>query len=390
MWHIHGEARDLSRLIPRHPGGADILLQMRGRDCTVLYETYHPQRRGRREGAWREATAVLRRHTGGASKMSDSALASAWLAGWALAYAWSLGHWVWDHGDLTAALALGVSLWFFAADAVHSGSHQALFHSRELNAWAVRCGFLFCPSFLWHRQHVLGHHLEINKPGVDPDIVHHPHAFFGWRVVPSTPWRRCYASWRAFFVLSVLVTQLAPSCVYAPWVLCTGRYPGVSEAVPWAPRERLEAAAQTALWYGLVGYKAARAGWLAALAPFCVCGVIYYGFSQVSHINVPSMAPSPEPTGFDRWVRAQVGECPGDFALRSAWWTRVAIGLNTQAYHHLFPGVYHSHFPRMVDDLEGCLRRHGMARRVHPDLPSSLRGHFRRLAELNDTATKVT
>ena len=60
MWHIHGEARDLSRLIPRHPGGADILLQMRGRDCTVLYETYHPQRPGRREGAWREATAVLR------------------------------------------------------------------------------------------------------------------------------------------------------------------------------------------------------------------------------------------------------------------------------------------------------------------------------------------
>lgn len=42
LWIIHGEMYDLSDFIERHPGGREAILLGRGRDCTALFESYHP------------------------------------------------------------------------------------------------------------------------------------------------------------------------------------------------------------------------------------------------------------------------------------------------------------------------------------------------------------
>merc|ERR1719506_1835467 len=41
LWTVHGKRYDLSSFMDRHPGGPEALALGRGRDCTVLFETYH-------------------------------------------------------------------------------------------------------------------------------------------------------------------------------------------------------------------------------------------------------------------------------------------------------------------------------------------------------------
>ena len=42
LWTIHGQNYDLSEFVSRHPGGKEAILLGRGRDCTALFESYHP------------------------------------------------------------------------------------------------------------------------------------------------------------------------------------------------------------------------------------------------------------------------------------------------------------------------------------------------------------
>ena len=42
LWTVHGIQYDLTDYIDRHPGGKEALELARGRDCTALFESYHP------------------------------------------------------------------------------------------------------------------------------------------------------------------------------------------------------------------------------------------------------------------------------------------------------------------------------------------------------------
>ncbi len=42
LWTIRGEQYDLNDYISHHPGGKEAILLGRGRDCTALFESYHP------------------------------------------------------------------------------------------------------------------------------------------------------------------------------------------------------------------------------------------------------------------------------------------------------------------------------------------------------------
>ena len=42
LWVVHGVQYDLAGYIDRHPGGKEALLLGRGRDCSALFESYHP------------------------------------------------------------------------------------------------------------------------------------------------------------------------------------------------------------------------------------------------------------------------------------------------------------------------------------------------------------
>lgn len=42
LWTIHGNSYDLSDFVTVHPGGVESILLGKGRDCTALFESYHP------------------------------------------------------------------------------------------------------------------------------------------------------------------------------------------------------------------------------------------------------------------------------------------------------------------------------------------------------------
>ena len=42
LWTIHGQQYDLSDFVDQHPGGKESILLGRGRDCTAMFESYHP------------------------------------------------------------------------------------------------------------------------------------------------------------------------------------------------------------------------------------------------------------------------------------------------------------------------------------------------------------
>mmetsp|Transcript_71471 Transcript_71471/g.126245 ORF Transcript_71471/g.126245 Transcript_71471/m.126245 type:complete len:86 (-) Transcript_71471:263-520(-) len=42
FWYIHGHAYDLRSFAKHHPGGEVAINLGRNRDCTALFESYHP------------------------------------------------------------------------------------------------------------------------------------------------------------------------------------------------------------------------------------------------------------------------------------------------------------------------------------------------------------
>jgi hypothetical protein len=42
LWRIHGKDFDLEDFVDSHPGGKEAILLGRGRDCTAMFESYHP------------------------------------------------------------------------------------------------------------------------------------------------------------------------------------------------------------------------------------------------------------------------------------------------------------------------------------------------------------
>jgi len=42
LWIIHGVSFDMTDFVYRHPGGVEAIELGRGRDCTALFESYHP------------------------------------------------------------------------------------------------------------------------------------------------------------------------------------------------------------------------------------------------------------------------------------------------------------------------------------------------------------
>ncbi len=398
-WLIDGASYDFALWAGRHPGGSYILDVTRGQDCTALFNTSHglkPDVRSRLaefrvapapaaappvapDPMYAELCAVLQRYARRhGTKATDVPHVMAWYAAWACVYACSLWRWA-AEPSAASCLALACGLWFFAADVLHSGTHGALAHGPGAVGLSMFAGALFCVPSAWLRQHVIGHHAHVNKYGVDPDIRHHAHRRHGWRVAPAQPWRPPYRWWRALLPVNAMLTQLVPSACHTASMLATQRYPGTAGVVAWAPGERAAtAAALLALLGGGLAHAAAH-GPLYTAAPFLCCGVAYYLFSQVSHINGPSFG-----AAGGAWSEVQVRACAGDYATESRVTSALSIGLNNQALHHLFPTVHHAHYRRLDGPVRAVVRRHGVSCMPHATYAQSLRNHVLHLARLND------
>jgi linoleoyl-CoA desaturase len=97
-----------------------------------------------------------------------------------------------------------------------------------------------------------------------------------------------------------------------------------------------------------------HASWITALIAvvlhIATTGVIFSLFSQINHLNGPSLDPeerkrqlaSRDSRLVNSWAADQV-ETSNNFAPQSSLWFILSVGLNYQIEHHLFPGLNHCH-----------------------------------------------
>ena len=417
FWHIDGQMYDLDAWKHRHPGGAYILDAARGTDCTAAYHTYHaladsdsiepvlakfwrgPSMERTRakeapdalfEELRTEVKAYAAEH---GYKAVDSGWFVAWSTLWLFIYCWACVCWM-VSPTAAVVVAMTAGLWFCAADGLHSGTHAALTYSRVGDMYGRMVGTLFCLPSAWMRQHVLGHHTDINVKGVDPDVAHHACGWHGWRTSPIQTWRTMYRFWRQYAPVNMMFTSFVPSMANSARMLWSGRYPGARNAIAWAPGERGALVATYGVVAAALGAHAYVHGCGWTLAPFAACGVVYYVCSQVSHINTPSFAragPEARAAKPPSWSVAQVGSCAGDYSTESVATGLLTIGLNNQAIHHLFPSVHHVHYPFLAPRFARIVRRHvpGYDVKTHT-FAQSLVQHFGHLARMNDTGASCT
>ncbi|CAJ1392200.1 unnamed protein product [Effrenium voratum] len=217
LWYIHGNSYDLHEFVNKHPGGRMAILTGRGRDCTALFESYHP---------WNDKHRKVLKAYGAAPPPPDpfyeeikERVREAFPAGCGstkmrtpakigLALAWSfmslelqsshilpLGpgcHLVWHE------LSWSVSFGRFSIGCANSSTNQGLlagcFVATEwVNRACLFCGFFIVgPSLCWYYQHVVSHHVSTNQDGdkerdVDVEYIWLADLFPGWLKVLSLP-----------------------------------------------------------------------------------------------------------------------------------------------------------------------------------------------------------
>mmetsp|Transcript_21292 Transcript_21292/g.37089 ORF Transcript_21292/g.37089 Transcript_21292/m.37089 type:complete len:797 (+) Transcript_21292:91-2481(+) len=328
LWYIHGNAYDLAPYVNKHPGGAFAILSARGRECTDLFEMYHPWNDNNRKVIARYGpkpppcdpfyeemkVGVRKLFPGGAksTKMRPFTLGCL-LAIWAIyMYLFFVVKTVWS------CLIAGALVALFATRLAHEAGHmQATIYPR-FNRFLLFIGYLpVGPSLCWYYRHVISHHVETNGEH-DVDVKFIPlldllPKCLRWAKVVSLPGicMGAVAEIGLKEIIDILLFKNVAGCPVYYDVGCL-----IPEAIFWFALHGL-------FGPSLLGYACM---WLTA-------GAIFVPMSQVAHaILFPEVFPE------ESWARNQM-KTSVNFAARSSFWYHAAFGLTTQIDHHLFPGI---------------------------------------------------
>jgi fatty acid desaturase/cytochrome b involved in lipid metabolism len=432
VWRIHGQLYDLRDYVSSHPGGAEAILLGQGRnDCTALFQSYHPF-------AIAHASSVLRKYRldddpqvkihrtvmpsptktfrtlrsvripgrgvlelchkdefynilcqrvalaldkQGFHPIEDRA-ADTWRCLYyslvlVLVIMCGVAH---ATGRVLGSLALAVTGWWLGALGHDAGHFTASRRWPVLNDVAVWGMSLLCNPILWQHQHTFAHHSHTNELEKDPDLYH-----FGTllRVHRRFRQERIYRNQKnPAFVFFAYTMVVFGTCFWIPWgMIQNGSLYGI---VTWTDRQR--PMRNAGLYLHLLVYAGfifilpfwVHVHWWTALAAIAIhvatSGLIFAIFSQINHLNEPSL----DPDAFDRrrtqrsqgkvtqtlglnesWAVQQI-ETSNNFCPQSKVWHILSNGLNLQIEHHLFPGLNHCHLQRIQPTVQAVCNEFGV------------------------------
>lgn len=393
VWIIHGKRYDLRPYLDKHPGGIPALEMARGRDCTELFESYHsqsdvPARMLARfeikdpepavDGADEAPEAHDEFFEWDNTPFSDAlkARSRAYFAGLgggmrahkapppaiALHALWlvltAVSFWGWMNGQYWSLIALPLFYWIGPSNLMHSGAHFSLsVHPRWNRFWSY-AGSAMVSIFTWERQHNIGHHAYTNLDDKDPDLNHFSHPYSpmpGFRTHAKQPWLRKYRWWGFAASFQSWMTTMGPGLLNEPEYLIDGE---MARVVPlrFANRWRLVRhilgrllIVSICFVYPALAFPLPKA-FAFGFLPLGLHGLLYFCFSQVSHINAECFVDPDVESGERKieWAELQVRTCK-DYEQHSRFWGILSIGLNLQVVHHLFPQVDPWHYPALSD-----------------------------------------
>ena len=256
-------------------------------------------------------------------------------------------------------------------------------------------------------------------PGLDPDLDHFRQfskAQCGWRLSSVHKPRATYENWRYGIFPVAVLTGIGPLIGESIQALITGHY------MRHLPLKLVNGELLlTILHLGLciytgivLPYYLVGSAWH-VLLPYAVHGLLYYGFSSVSHSNEGSQSeiwssgkeilageryltgtePEKQPSSAGRgilpavakrkeWAAHQIETSYGDYAPTSITWGLLALGLNNQALHHVFPGIHPCHYYKLTPVLRRVCDKHGVNYHTHSNFFQAFSSHLGFVAKLND------
>lgn len=125
--------------------------------------------------------------------------------------------------------------------------------------------------------------------------------------------------------------------------------------------------------------------------PWCMHGLLFYGFTQFSHIQQECFHVKPhdvEVSGkgdrhFREWGVHMVMHA-FDYAIESRLWLHLSIGLNLQVVHHLFPQVAWCHYKDLVPIVQEVCDEFGVRYSKAPTFWAAMASHVKYLGAIND------
>lgn len=394
QWIIHGVAYDLSPYVDRHPGGKEALMLGQGRDCTALFESYHPfteqhrivlakhriggadknevQRRDHFYQVLCERVEKTLREKGIDPKEDRAAtplrtlyylliVSSALAAGYA--------HY---RGSIIGSFLLAVFGWHIGALG-HDAGHFAASRSARINDAGVWAMSLLCNPVMWQHQHTYAHHSHTNEFELDPDLHHFTTLL---RVHRRFKHQKLYEKQSSVaFVILTYAFVVFGTCFWIPWgMMQEGSLYGMVE---WTDRKRpLRALAMFGHWILFAGLTMALPFWTydsawwalsAVVIHLSTSGLLFALFSQINHLNEGSLDAEAmrqrqaqrDPALADCWAVSQV-ETSNNFATSSLFWHVFSNGLNLQIEHHLFPGLNHCHLHHIAPVVQQTCQEYGV------------------------------
>jgi len=329
VWYIHGNSYDLSQFVAKHPGGQLAILSGKGRDCTALFESYHPWNDKHRKvlkayGAapptadpfYEELKEGIRKKFPGGCGSTKMPLSTKLY----LSASWCLMMWLFFivRTPLSGALA-GFLMAVVGTRMAHEGAHFQVSTNEHVNRISQFLGyFLTGPSMAWLYRHTISHHAHTNQEhDVDVEYVWIMDKFPGWMKIlglPMVPVAAMFEIGAKFLFVDLLVTKSVGGN------LIVDRTIGftIPEVIVWL----------SVHWFF-------GPSWWCYLTMAWVAGAIFVPMSQIAHLIV-----FPDHVKYDSWAKMQIAESV-DFAADSDFWFHMAFGLTTQVEHHLFPGIGH-------------------------------------------------
>jgi len=346
LWYIHGRGYDLKNYVAKHPGGPRMILSGRGRDCTALFESYHP---------WNDKHRRVLAAYGPKAPEPDpfyEDIKAEVRKAYPLGYKETQMRWRTFCG-LYVAICLELYLFFvvktlwscaiagflmalFGTRMAHEGAHFQMSHKEWVNRLSLFLGyFVTGPSMNWHYRHVISHHAHTNQSDdVDVAYIWVADTLPRWLKVWSTP--------------GIPIGVMLEIGLRGVWDLLIVRDVGGNRVDTTLGHIWLEVPFWCAFHY-FFGPSVA-----CYLCMMTVAGAIFVPCSQVAHAIL-----YPDPSDHQSWAKMQIADS-ADFASDSNFWYHVAFGLTTQIEHHLFPGIGHHHYHRIRLITKEVCKKHGV------------------------------
>nr|ADB81956.1 delta 5 desaturase [Lobosphaera incisa]AEU04699.1 fatty acid delta-5-desaturase [Lobosphaera incisa]AID50177.1 delta-5 fatty acid desaturase [Lobosphaera incisa] len=417
---IRRRVYDVTAWVPQHPGG-NLIFVKAGRDCTQLFDSYHPLsaravldkfyigevdvRPGDEQFlvAFEEDTeegqfyTVLKKRVEKyfrENKLNPRATGAMYaksltiLAGLALSFYGTFFAFSSAPASLLSAVLLGICMAEVGVSIMHDANHGAF----ARNTWASHAlgatlDIVGASSFMWRQQHVVGHHAYTNVDGQDPDLrVKDPDVR---RVTKFQP-QQSYQAYQHIYLAFLYGLLAIKSVLLDDFMALSSGAIGSVKVAKLTPGEKLVFWGGKALWLGyfvLLPVVKSRHSWplLAAcwlLSEFVTGWMLAFMF-QVAHVTSDVSYLEADKTGKvpRGWAAAQAATT-ADFAHGSWFWTQISGGLNYQVVHHLFPGICHLHYPAIAPIVLDTCKEFNVPYHVYPTFVRALAAHFKHLKDM--------